>query len=479
MRSVIASLAVAAAAIFLAAPVATSQTKTVEPEDNGKALVNPGMGWMLYYYSNVLDNYGSKLAPEDTVEEFPGVGTVFLRLPWAFLEPQKGKFNWDIIDTPAQRWIQAGKQIAFCISGTENWTRQGTPQWVFDEGAKCYEVNGFLEADYDDPIYLAAVEHLVEAMAERYDGDPAVSFFAIGLYGMWGEGHTVLTTPVHGKSWGFDTQKKYIDIYTKHFKKTQLCISDDFPGHDNRRGRFEITDYARSKGVTIKDDSILVQPWPNSWFHAGMAQLFWPAMPVILEHEHFGGSVGRGAWDKELLLKAVEDYHASLLSIHWWPREELEANRDIIERINRRIGYRINLKEVTYPETIRKNEPFHITAKWKNEGVAPCYGGGYPCYTIKNKKGGIVAVLVDTGLNVKDLGVDDPGEGFPVTSDAEFTVARAEANSFGTFARVCPTGKFDIFVSVGNAYGTPTIALPYDGDDGHKRYKLGSITITE
>ena len=128
MRSVIASLAVAAAAIFLAAPVATSQTKTVEPEDNGKALVNPGMGWMLYYYSNVLDNYGSKLAPEDTVEEFPGVGTVFLRLPWAFLEPQKGKFNWDIIDTPAQRWIQAGKQIAFCISGTENWTRQGTPQ---------------------------------------------------------------------------------------------------------------------------------------------------------------------------------------------------------------------------------------------------------------------------------------------------------------------------------------------------------------
>ena len=296
---------------------------------------------------------------------------------------------------------------------------------------------------------------------------------------MWGEGHTVLTTPVHGKSWGFDTQKKYIDIYTKHFKKTQLCISDDFPGHDNRRARFEITDYARSKGVTIKDDSILVQPWPNSWFHAGMAQLFWPAMPVILEHEHFGSSVGRGAWDKELLLKAVEDYHASLLSIHWWPREELEANRDIIERINRRIGYRINLKEVTYPETIRKNEPFHITAKWKNEGVAPCYGGGYPCYTIKNKKGGIVAVLVDTGLNVKDLGVDDPGEGFPVTSDAEFTVARAEANSFGTFARVCPTGKFDIFVSVGNAYGTPTIALPYDGDDGHKRYKLGSITITE
>ena len=65
--------------------------------------------------------------------------------------------------------------MAFCISATENWTRQGTPQWVFDEGAKYYEVNGFLEVDYDDPVYLKAVDHFVEKMAERYDGDPNVA----------------------------------------------------------------------------------------------------------------------------------------------------------------------------------------------------------------------------------------------------------------------------------------------------------------
>jgi hypothetical protein len=34
-----------------------------------------------------------------------------------------------------------------------------------------------------------------------------------------------------------------------------------------------------------------------------MAQYFWPIMPVILEHEHYGGSVQRKAWDKNLLLK--------------------------------------------------------------------------------------------------------------------------------------------------------------------------------
>lgn len=122
-------------------------TDSFSPADNGKGLVNPGMGWMLYYYSNALDIYGSKLNPEDTVEDFPGVGTVFLRLPWAFLEPEKGKFNWEIIDTPAQRWLQTGRQVAFCISATEQWTRQGMPQWVFDEGAKYYEASHFVEGD--------------------------------------------------------------------------------------------------------------------------------------------------------------------------------------------------------------------------------------------------------------------------------------------------------------------------------------------
>ncbi len=56
-----------------------------------------------------------------------------------------------------------------------------------------------------------------------------------------------------------------------------------------------------------------------------MAQLFWPKMPVILEHEHYGNAIKRGSWDKELLLKSVE--HASYMSIHWWPRVLLDENR--------------------------------------------------------------------------------------------------------------------------------------------------------
>jgi len=84
---------------------------------------------------------------------------------------------------------------------------------------------------------------------------------------------------------------------------------------------------------------------------------------------------------------------------------------------------------------------------------------------------------VDTEFNVRDLGVDAPGEGVPFKRDVEFTVAKVFTDSFGSFSRACPTGKAELYFSVGTAYGSPTIALPYKGDDGHKRYYLGEITL--
>lgn len=78
--------------------------------DNGKALINPNMGWTMHFYSNSMNNYGSHLEAFDTVDDFPGLSTVYLRIPWIYVEPEEGVFNWEVLDTPAQRWIQQGKR---------------------------------------------------------------------------------------------------------------------------------------------------------------------------------------------------------------------------------------------------------------------------------------------------------------------------------------------------------------------------------
>lgn len=447
---------------------------TVFPKDTKAALVNPGMGWVLYFYSNIPENYGSKLEPSDTVDDFPGLSTVFMRIPWAFIEPEEGKFNWPILDTPAQRWIDKGKRISLCLTSSENWMKYPTPEWVKKAGAKgtFYQFgkgrvvrSETWDPFFDDPVFLRKLDDFLAAVAKRYDGNPNVEYIFVGTYGLWGEGHTFMSSNQDS----LKIKKAHIDLHLKHFKKTQLCISDDFAGHDKPGRRFPITDYAFSKGVTIHDDSILVQPPPNSWYHAEMAQKFWPKMPVVLEHEHYGGSVKRGAWDGKLLLKSVEDYHASFMSVHWEPKIFLKENRKIIDEINLRLGYRLLPTEVTWPKTIKIGKRFKVRWTWSNKGVAPCYSGGFPALTLKDAKGGIVSVLSDDTLNMRDLKVGSSTNS-PITKhESEFVV--------GLIAPAIRPGSYDVFVSVGDRDGTPRIALPLKGDDGYRRYKLGTITI--
>ena len=71
---------------------------TAALRDHGRALTNPGMGWTMHFYSNILSNYGSQLEPSDTLDDFPGLSTVYLRVPWAFLEPEEGKFVWELLE---------------------------------------------------------------------------------------------------------------------------------------------------------------------------------------------------------------------------------------------------------------------------------------------------------------------------------------------------------------------------------------------
>jgi hypothetical protein len=440
----------------------------IQPTHNDTALVNPQMGWTFHFYSNIPGNYGSRLEPSNTLDDFPGLSTIYLRLPWSYIEPEEGTLNWSIVDAPAQRWIDKGLKVAFRFTCSESWMRYATPQWVQEAGAKGYNFtfgkgvveNGeHWEPDYNDPVFLAKYENFLAKAEERYDGNPNVAFIDVGSFGVWGEGHTFASTRI---TYSAETVKRHIDLYAKHFTKTILAANDDFAFQGE-----ETIEYARKKGMTLRDDSILVQPPPNSYFHAGMAQDFWPRLPVILENEHYGSSKERGAWgDGSLLLKAVEEYHASYASIHWWPEVFLEEQRNLIHQINQRLGYRLELREAGWPEKVPVDATLTIQMKWANVGVAPCYPGGHAALTLKDDKQGIVAVLVNPGFNVKSLETGPAGAA-PVQTAVWVTGLADNLNP----------GSYKVFVSVGLLDGTPQIALPLDGDDGHRRYPLGSIEI--
>jgi hypothetical protein len=446
----------------------------VKPADTGAALVNPGMGWVFHYYDNSFEKYGSRLAPHDTVDELPGLAVLYLRLAWAFLEPEEGVFDWSIFDAPTQRWLDRGLRVAYRITTSETGVAFATPEWVKNAGARGWYFdfgkgvadNGKCwEPDFDDPVYLRKLEQFMAVFAERYDGRPWIDFVDIGTLGVWGEGHTLGSTLIN---YGPETVIRHIDLHRKYFKRTLLAANDDFGGPEDSGPRWPVIEYALACGLTLRDDSILVQPSPRSYFHAQMAQPFWPVVPVILESEHYGMSRERRAWgDGEDYLHAVENYHASYASIHWWPREFLDENRELIRRMNLRLGYRLQVTQAEWPAKVKAGDAVTCACSLRNAGVAPCLPGGYLAFTLKDRnQGGIVGAWVDPDFNVRALFVGGPGKAPLVERSVVWRIPDG-----------IPSGTYEVFVSVGDAAGTPMFQLPLENHDGRNRYRIGTVEV--
>ena len=233
-------------------------------------LANPHKGCYHHLFDNHVKKY--RLESDDDLLKFPGMDHIYLRLAWAYLEPEEGRFDWRIVDEQITKWTAHGLGVAFRISCKETSTDRieqqfATPRWVRDAGAqggfflkrKPVGPDGPWEPAYDDPVFLAKLEKFIAAFAARYDGKPWLRYVDIGSFGDWGEGHT---SSGSGRKYNYDSLKPHVDIHLKYFRKTQLVISDDFTfGIADPSERARMHTHLLTNGVSYRDDSILVDWW--------------------------------------------------------------------------------------------------------------------------------------------------------------------------------------------------------------------------
>ena len=453
-----------AVAAAVALPFAAAAS-VVLPENTDEILVNPDMGLVMFHYSNRLWAYGQLQERGDTLDWFPGVSTVYFRLPWCLLEPNEGDYRWDIVDSYAAPWIAAGKQIGLRITCSESRYAYATPEWVKDAGAKGWffkmkmdkmfgkEPPGgdteLWEPDYGDPVFLEKLENFLKAMARRYDGNPNVAFIDVGSIGMWGEGHTRAYAK-ELKAAGRDPEEafhRHYDMHRRIFPRTTLLCIDDQAGSMDRRpvAAVPLMKHAYDLGFGLRDDSILVftpemiseperhliehpqwyrenwarqgayfrsHPW---WFHENWAETFAQVAPVFVEHEHYNSSNARGAWSDEKIVESVEAYHATWLSLHGWPKEIYDNSKEAYARAARRIGYRFELRRVEFPDEVALGEPFAVKSEWVNVGVARCYKGATLAWTLLDGKGRVAWVSTDYSHDFKDAEPKTKGVERPVS----------------------------------------------------------------
>jgi hypothetical protein len=228
-------------------------------------LLNPGMGILLIQRGANKKRF-EDLTPERWFLEEKLSDKIILDIPWSKVEPREGEYRWDHPDWDPviESWRKAGFRVALQVRGMSSLGTlydDGTPQWVFDAGARrpstmtpsstrpsdtrrAQDDRPIRHPVYWDPIYLEKARRFIAAFGRRYDGSPWLEFVMPGHLGMWGEMHCCMHPglQVMGSRAGF-TVPAYtgafvtlLDAYRGAFPSTPLVQETGAPSYRHPLG---------------------------------------------------------------------------------------------------------------------------------------------------------------------------------------------------------------------------------------------------
>jgi len=364
----------------------------VEPEATDEVLINPGMGFETFHSFN--GDGRNRWA-----ENYPGCSIAYFRFYWSRLEPEEGRYNFDLIDSLLEKAQERGQDLALRFMPTSSADLSvGTPEWYMEKAKgywyKKHNRDGWAP-EHNDPYFLAKQEELVSAFGERYNGHQNIIRMDIGSVGFWGEwqmSHTEPQVPMISE----DNAVKIIDMYLKHWDRTPLSMLIGYvPG----------LRYAVSKGTGWRADSLgdyghfsntwshMFDAYPRNLERAGAWEA-WKNGPVAFEPpgtmydlDKYVPDKGGGydkMWDKALEL------HGSAFNAKSRPiySHQVPSIQDFLKRC----GYRFTLRRVVLPKILSPEKSYlPVDMEIENTGVAPVYKNYIPAIKLT---GATVSVIM-------------------------------------------------------------------------------------
>lgn len=136
-----------------------------------------------YAQHGVYFDYHKPSADNPQHINHPHVDGVFLRFSWKELEPEKGQYDFQKIETMIAPWVESGRRVILGVkpAGQQN---NDTPDWVYDEvPAITYERKG-IEVKvpmYWHEGYQDAYKGLVIELGKKYNYDNRIDGFLVGV----------------------------------------------------------------------------------------------------------------------------------------------------------------------------------------------------------------------------------------------------------------------------------------------------------
>ena len=192
---------------------------------------------------------------------------------WREIEPEEGKYNFELIDQEIEPWIKAGKKVAIRIMSACN-EKNAAPMWIFEQAevqmvdSSKYSSSNIIFPMFWNDTFVKKYEAMIKALARRYDGKPGIEFVQVGGVGRWEETYVHTENDQMSKRWqelGYMHRayiahvKRMVDIFKRNFKKTPIVLSISIGGPDPNGDNYqiigyELAEYAVSKGLYLKQN---------------------------------------------------------------------------------------------------------------------------------------------------------------------------------------------------------------------------------
>ncbi|MGE5645657.1 MAG: DUF4832 domain-containing protein [Acidobacteriota bacterium] len=439
----------------------------VRPKEIDDVLVNPGIGFMTFQrFNGDALNSGTKWTEGYPIVYQPFHGSLenknhpmttiaYFRVYWKFIEPEEGKYRWDLIDTAMRTAHDRGQTLMLRIApyGTEK--DNDVPDWyrkVSGEDPAQKPAVKKWRVDPENPNYARCFGRMIRAFGARYDGHPDVELIDISIVGAWGEGEgTNLLTD--------QTRQALTDAYVEAFRKTPLVIQPT----DEKTSAYTQSktpvgwrvDCLGDMGGFQKTWNHMYDLYPQQIIRLGLEDA-WKTRPVTMEVCWVMQQWKNNNWDVDYIIDQSLKWHISSFNAkssavpdEWWPQ---------VNRWLKKMGYRFVLRKFTYPASVGPNEKLAFTSWWENKGVAPIYRNYLLALRLSNAQ---KTTVLKTGADIRKW---LPGDA--IYDDAVFV-----PNNM-------PAGEYDFSLALLDpATDQPKVKLAIAGVEPDGWYKLGRITV--
>ena len=455
--------------------VLAQKTRYVRPVEIDDVLTNPGMGFTSFQMFNG-DNLPANMDVlthldladyQDPKENFinldhPNTSIAYFRILWQFIEPKEGEYNWDYIDKLLEIAHQREQSLMLRIAPYKGQPKNDVPDWYREYvGSKRDFAHEKWVVDPEDPRYSYYFGNMIRAFGARYDGHPDLESVDVSIVGWAGEGGgTELLSD--------ESMKKLLDAYIESFRKTPLtvlihgkkaneyitskasvgwrqdCLGDLDFWADEQGGWTHMYDYY--------PQTIINYDMQNAWKKAPVA------FEVCGDMMRWKNRQGYDEEDVNYIIDQSLKWHissfnnkSSKIPEEWWP---------LVNRWQKKMGYRFVLRKFTYPEKLKAGGKLAFTSWWENKGVAPCYKKYPLAIRLKNKQH---TQILTTEADIRNW---LPGDN--LYDDAVFVPMDM------------PTGEYDLQIAMIDPLTKKAkIKLAIEGRDPEGWYTIGNISINK